>query len=631
MLCVSSTGILRKVIFATFALFACTVRAELWGADSKLTIASGVSRTGSRSLAVSGDSLHLAWLDSRSGNFAVYYKNSGDNGDSWSGDYQLGVDTNPQFPAIAASGGNVHLVWSEDRSGSPEIFYRRSTDNGTNWGNKVRLTDDDSASLVPAIAVWQLSAHVVWSDDRDGDYEIYYKRSTNNGTNWDVDRRLTTSTGESSRPSAGCADNVIHLVWHDDRDGNYEVYYKRSTNNGDTWADDTRLTTNDSSSMWPALAVSGGYLHVVWEEKRDGEREIYYKRSNDAGTTWSVDIPLTSDGIATATELHPSISAYESKVEVVWSDIVDGNREIYYIRSSDNGNTWEPIERLTDEPAASYAPSIAAWTYNVHVVWTDERDANAEIFYKHGLIGDIQPDNSIRNSFASTYIGDNIYNADATNQLAEQETPQTQPAVFHVRIANDGEIPEPFNVEGEVGFGGWTVAYYDSLTGGADITALVQYGIWQTAEIEPDSFIEIRVDVTPDLSVPQDSSLGILITSISSLDTTRRDAVKAITIASESAVDEDNPPVSYSFRVLPCAKEQTLEFYVPNRTHVTLVIADASGRIVRDLVRERMEPGSYSLAWDGCDRQGFKLPRGVYFAKLGTEEKTLTRKFVLID
>lgn len=633
MLSVLKSGVLKQGLFLAVAFSASLAYADLWGIDTRLTNSSGTSESCDRSLAVSGDTVHVSWIDERSGNFAIYYKSSIDNGENWGPDDQLGVDTNPQFPAIAASGSNVHLVWSEDWNGNPEILYRRSTDNGIGWGNKTRMTNDDSNSTRPALAVWDINVHLAWVDDRDEDLEVYYKRSTNNGTNWDVDRRLTTSSGESNYPALAASGSNLHLVWCDDRDGNFEVYYKRSTNNGDVWQADTRLTNNDSTSLWAALAVWGSSVHVVWEDKRDGEREVYYKRSTDGGSTWSTDTALTTDGMATGSELHPSIAVHGSNVEVVWSDIVDGNPEIYYIRSGDNGVTWEPAERLTDEPADSYNPSIATSTYNVHLIWTDERDGNPEIYYKHGLVGELQPDNSIKNHYASVYLGDDIYNDDGANQIAEQQTRQTDTAIYHIRVENDGEIPESFYVGGMVGAAGWTITYYDSLAGGIDVTPLVEYNMLQTPVLAPGDFVYFRAEVIPDLSIPEDSAYEILITTTSTLDTSRCDAVKAITIATQTPAVEENAAHATSCLLAVTAgrTETVINYSLPGKAAVNLAVADVSGRIVRNLVAETKEPGSHTVIWDGCDSRGLKLPTGLYFAKLQTEEKILTRKFILLD
>jgi hypothetical protein len=53
------------------------------------------------------------------------------------------------------------------------------------------------------------------------------------------------------------------------------------------WEPDVRLT-NDTSSSWTswstqhAIATCGDSIHVVWQDERTGDAEIYYKRSIDA-------------------------------------------------------------------------------------------------------------------------------------------------------------------------------------------------------------------------------------------------------------------------------------------------------------------------------------------------------------
>ena len=71
----------------------------------------------------------------------------------------------------------------------------------------------------------------------------------------------------------------IDVVWDDNRDGNYEIYYKGSKDGGLIWGDDTRLTNNGSTSMHPFISSSGQAAHVVWNDNRDGNYDIYYKRN----------------------------------------------------------------------------------------------------------------------------------------------------------------------------------------------------------------------------------------------------------------------------------------------------------------------------------------------------------------
>jgi hypothetical protein len=42
--------------------------------------------------------------------------------------------------------------------------------------------------------------------------------------------------------------------------------------------------------MFPSISNSGQIVHVIWRDERDGNKEIYYKRSIDGGLVWENDI-----------------------------------------------------------------------------------------------------------------------------------------------------------------------------------------------------------------------------------------------------------------------------------------------------------------------------------------------------
>lgn len=609
-----------------------TGSAQIWGDDVRLTNAAGAAQVFPRSLGVSEDTLHLAFADSRDGGYKIYYKRSVDNGDTWDADLPLNDTVASDHPSIAAAGSNVHVVWSDEHHGNPELLYRLSTNNGTTWEDEARLTNDAGNSLDPVIAVDDIDVHISWSDDRDGNTEAYYKRSTNNGVNWDVDRRGSVSDSQSLYPAIAVSADNIHAVWCDDRNGNLEIYYRRSLNNGDTWGGNTRLTNADSSSLWVAIAAEGSAIHVVWEDKRDGEREVYYKRSVDNGDTWEDDTALTTDGLATPTELHPSIAVADGSVHVVWNDIVDGNQEIYSLRSTDAGITWDDIERLTEDDSASYNPAITAWDYNLHVTWVDERDGNPEVYYKRGLSGNPQPDNLIKNGFETVYIGDGIYNSDATNQVEEQAVRQGDTAAYDIRITNDGDIPDDIIVTGVAGDPGWSVAYYDSLSGGTEITDLIEFGLWSTGELLPDEYVDIRIEVIPDLSIPEDSSYEITVTSRSFYDDTIEDVVKAITTATETpGVEETSPvPEGYTLKVESSPSFPRIQFSLPETSQVEVNVSDVTGRLVKILASGTFQAGNNHIAWEGIDALGLPVPDGIYFCTLKTDDQSLSRRFILL-
>jgi hypothetical protein len=74
---------------------------------------------------------------------------------------------------------------------------------------------------------------------------------------------------------------------------------------------------------------------------------------------------------------------------VVWTDERDANSEIYYKLSVSNGASWSPDTRLTNDGATSFYNSIAASGPTVHAVWYDLRDGNWEVYYKRNPTGNV--------------------------------------------------------------------------------------------------------------------------------------------------------------------------------------------------------------------------------------------------
>jgi len=382
-----------------------------WEPDVRLTYNDSNSYTSPNNswcIASNGNVVHVVWFDYRDGNSEIYYKRSADGGLTWSVDTRITNDTySSLYPSITVSGSLVHIVWQDNRDSHlyDEIYYKRSTDGGLTWSADTRLTNNTSTSDFSSIAVSGTHVHVVWQDFRDGNSEIYYKRSTNAGVSWGTDTRLTNAIYTSKFPAIAVSGTHVHVVWQDSRDNNYEIYYKRSTDGGLNWGTDTRLTNNIYQSNPPSLAVSGAFIHIVWSDFRDGLQKIYYKRSTDEGTTWDADTRLTN---YPAISNEPSIAVSELCVHIVWNDTRDGNEEIFYKISTDRGTTWDADTHLTNNSAVSRLPSIAVPGSNVYVVWQDNRNGNWDIYYKRNPTGNVSIKN-ISNEIPSAYSLDQNY------------------------------------------------------------------------------------------------------------------------------------------------------------------------------------------------------------------------------
>jgi hypothetical protein len=285
--------------------------------------------------------------------------------------------------AIAVDSNNhIHVAWSDETPGNFEIYFKKSTDGGAKWAIK-RLTWNSGPSRSPAIAIDSNDhIHLVWDDNSSGYYEIYYKKSTDGGANWTF-KRLTWNFAYSYDPAIAIDSNGhIHLVWYDYDSGNKDVSYKKSTDGGATWT--TKRLTWNSGSWYPAIAVgSNNHIHVVWNDSTPGNEEIYYKKSTDGGTTWTTKRLTSNSGDSE----YPDITVDSSNhIHVVWFDNTPGNAEIYYSQSTDGGTTWSQ-KRLTWNIGDSEYPAITADSNSyIHVIWEDEL-ATDEIFYKRSTNG----------------------------------------------------------------------------------------------------------------------------------------------------------------------------------------------------------------------------------------------------
>ncbi|MCB0725706.1 MAG: exo-alpha-sialidase [Ignavibacteriae bacterium] len=386
------------VLTVTVTIFKYTESYAQWQADSRLTNDTASSFTSTNNawcIASTGNFVYASWEDRRDGNSEIYHKRSTDGGATWGADTRLTNNASiSQHPSISVSGTIVHVVWEDTRDGNLEIYYKRSTNSGVSWSTDTRLTNNPDFSIDPCISSSGQDVRVVWRDDREGNSGIYYKRSTDGGASWGADTRLTDTVSASQKPAICVSGSVVHVAWADSRVGNaFKIYYKRSTDGGVTWGADTQLTNLVTVSQSPCISVSDSVVHIVWNDERSGDNNeqggyfnIFYKRSTDGGITWSTDAPLIASNVYS---LYPSVASSGQIVQVIWCDDRDGNFEIYNKRSTNGGINWGPDTRLTNAFDDSIYPSVSISNQAVHVVWIDHRDGNFEIYYKRNPTGNL--------------------------------------------------------------------------------------------------------------------------------------------------------------------------------------------------------------------------------------------------
>jgi flagellar hook assembly protein FlgD len=63
---------------------------------------------------------------------------------------------------------------------------------------------------------------------------------------------------------------------------------------------------------------------------------------------------------------------------------------------------------------------------------------------------------------------------------------------------------------------------------------------------------------------------------------------------------------------------------------INISIYDITGRLIKTLRSGRQIRGMHEIVWDGKNNKGEKISSGIYFCHLMTDEKSLSRKIILL-
>ncbi|MCK4546349.1 MAG: T9SS type A sorting domain-containing protein, partial [Candidatus Eisenbacteria sp.] len=80
----------------------------------------------------------------------------------------------------------------------------------------------------------------------------------------------------------------------------------------------------------------------------------------------------------------------------------------------------------------------------------------------------------------------------------------------------------------------------------------------------------------------------------------------------------------------PFNPKTVVEFGITRTTPVKLTVYDVNGRVVRTLVEEEMDMGTYQVLWNGKDSNGHAVAAGVYYCRLEAGDRLEMKKLVLV-
>ncbi|MDE1843955.1 MAG: hypothetical protein KGI10_01345 [Thaumarchaeota archaeon] len=324
--------------------------------------------------------VYVTWQLSLSGVSTVLMAKSLDGGTSFEKPIQLSDGTQlSAFPQIALSGNHVYSSWIEKSpDNSTNIIFAKSDDQGNSFGAPLHVTHNVGNSGIPKLYSDGNQVYLAWEDNSRGDYEIFLSKSSDSGASFHVPVDMSTTTGQSGTPEVIVSGNNVYAVWMDNTSGNYDIFFTKSTDGGETFAKPVDISHLQGDSGYPQFAVWKNNIYVTWTQTMSGiNYDIFFAKSTNNGDTFDKPINLSNNSGPSG---WPKIAS-DGNIYVSWVDSTPGKFDILITKSTDGGATFESPTNLSHSKTESYENEMAALDNTVYMVWQEGSSGNHTIVF----------------------------------------------------------------------------------------------------------------------------------------------------------------------------------------------------------------------------------------------------------
>lgn len=410
---------------------------QTWDGSDKLQKIDGSLIYGDPSLAFAANG--KAFMTSIDANGGYWFQKSSDGGKSWSSGMQ--GSTTPSFDKemIAADNtksspykNNFYCSWTNFSSGNGAVDFNRSTDNGATFSTPVTLrsgavgfgqgTNVQTGPNGEVYVCW--ADHATVSSPYAADH-CGFAKSTNGGVTFTPATNIFPYTGirvdGSSNQfnktrvndfpamavdkSGGANNGRIYIIYASKfKDtGKAVINVRYSNNGGKLWSKAKIISIDGGRQNWfPWIAVDDSTgdvwaTYYSFDSPSGYSTNTYVAHSTDGGATWKnqkvsdvphITAPIDNTNFATGyAGDYIGIAAWGGKAYPIWMDDRNGTWQLYVsavtyhapsFAKSANGSLIESNEKLTVEPN----PFSSA----IHVQLGNDKITLVQLFNQSGLL-----------------------------------------------------------------------------------------------------------------------------------------------------------------------------------------------------------------------------------------------------
>lgn len=336
----------------------------------------------------------VVFADNLTGQYDWYFKESFDNGTTWSipavaVDPSFDIWLSELFTGAIDMGedGVVHMTFARakkfDTNQPTGIYYARY--DGSGWSAPIPIQEEMSPGTLRLytndikVGKDENTIHVAYGSDYPGNDngDTWYSKSSDGGNTWSAPVNINQDNGMDVgyRPSLA-ADKSGNVYKANDGGWPGWIWFRMSSNDGTSWNDDMQIGKPSYEHRKPlVMCDDNGGLYMVYMREAPNEYTLMYKSSNDHGSTWA---PSTQGGIILISFV-PGMGAWyhaelddDGYIHIVYGSTATGIMETYYTKIDTQGNIVVPSEIITpDDGHPSYPTGLSLGDDHVYVTTRD--------------------------------------------------------------------------------------------------------------------------------------------------------------------------------------------------------------------------------------------------------------------
>lgn len=276
-----------------------------------------------------------------------------------------------KYPTIVWTGTEYGIVWLDDRDGNFEIFFARLDREGELLSDILQITNTAGTPAWPSLQWTGSNYGLCWHESLDENADVFFARFSASGELLGGIVPLKSEAGDEYRPSIAWAGEMFGMLWVQEE----EIYFNLLSSEGEFTSEDEQISfTPHDASESPLLTWTGSEFGGVWVDWDGGARQVHFQRISAEGVPLGRTIMVSE---ASEPSQFPTVAWTGNEYGVAWSDWY----AVYFARVSPEGERIGSVHRITEQWEEVYSPEFA-WTPGGYgLAWTEVNDSLSSFWF----------------------------------------------------------------------------------------------------------------------------------------------------------------------------------------------------------------------------------------------------------